>query len=161
MSVHEMIMQKANYKWNLLSCSCMCHFDETELIIPKRICVKPGVNISPHETPTLMHMTCEVLFYSTLQSFHSTKYYITSQGLCNGVGLEVWVGGESFMPRRTHIIGAHLKIFVLWLAPCSQNFYLSILIPFTIMIFVKGGGGGGGGVEYCIMKYSPSEIISL
>ena len=86
----------------------MCHFDETELIIPKRICVKPGVNISPHETPTLMHMTCEVLFYSTLQSFHSTKYYITSQGLCNGVGLEVWVGGESFMPRRTHIIGAHL-----------------------------------------------------
>ena len=31
------------------------------------------------------------------------------------------------------------------------------------MIFVKGGGGGGGGggVEYCIMKYSPREIISL
>ena len=89
-------MQKANYKWNLLSCSCICHFDETELIVQKHFFVKPGVNISLHETPTLMHMTCEVLFYSTLQSFHSTKYYITSQGLCNGVGLEVWVGGWKF-----------------------------------------------------------------
>ena len=58
-----------------------------------------------------MHMPCEVVFYGTLQSFHSTKYYFTSQGLCNGVGLEVWVGGvsggcgvggESFMPRRTN-----------------------------------------------------------
>ena len=81
--------------WDRINCS-------------KKFFVKPGVNISPHETPTLMHMTCEVLFYSTLQSFQSTKYYITSQGLCNAVGLEVWVGGESFMPRRTHIIGAHL-----------------------------------------------------
>ena len=26
-----------------------------------------------------------------------------------------------------------------------KTFYLSLLIPFTIMIFVKGGGGGGGG----------------